>query len=82
MKSNKAQSFLLLSVVLCLVLGIVTYMYLYKPQLEEIEKLESTNMVLAVRVEELMAFNEEMPENMKKIEEMTADIKEKLKNFL
>ncbi len=81
MKSNKAKTFLILSVALCLVLGIVAYMYIYVPQVEKTKQLVNSNIALASRVEVLMAFNEKMPENLEQIELMTADIQERLADF-
>jgi len=81
MKGNKAKTFLILSVFLCFVLGIVIYMYIYVPQVEKTEQLENANIALASRVEVLMAFNEKMPENLAQIDKMTAEIKERLKDF-
>lgn len=81
MKSNKAQSFLILSIALCVVLGFVMYMYFYKPQIEKTEQLVASNNALKARVEELMVFNEEMPNNLAEIEKMSKDIQTKLENF-
>lgn len=81
MKGNKAQTFLVLSICLCIVLGFVAWMYLYTPQVEKTQQLVSENKTLEVRVNELIAFSEVMPQNQKDIEEMTADIRQKLADF-
>ena len=78
---NKAQTTFLSIVVLGIVLAVLMYMYYYSPTAEKTAALEASNNVLRTRVETLRKFYEEMPDNLKKIEEMTAGIKEKLSCF-
>lgn len=78
---NKAQTTFLSILVLGIVLVALMYMYYYSPTTEKTAALEASNNVLRTRVETLRQFYEEMPENLKKIEEMSAGIKEKLAYF-
>lgn len=78
---NKAQTTFVTVLLLGVVLCIVMYMYFYKPTNEKCDALEESNAALQTRVDELEKFYNEMPENKKKIEAMTAGIKEIAEKF-
>ncbi|MBE5884209.1 MAG: hypothetical protein E7291_07305 [Lachnospiraceae bacterium] len=78
---NKAKTVFLTSLLLCVVLGVVAFMYVYLPATEKTEMLMNSNLFLAQRVDELKTFDEQMPENKRQMELMTADIQAKLDNF-
>lgn len=78
---NKAQT-AFYAVLAIGVLGcIIVYMYIYQPYQKKTETLKASNATLSQRVEQLKNFYSQMAENENKIQEMTADINKRLKDF-
>ena len=78
---NKAQTTFITVVLLGIVLAFVMNMYYCSPTKEKTAALESANAALQTRVDTLEKFYQEMPENKKKIAEMTESIKNWLDVF-
>lgn len=71
---NKAQTTFITILLLGIVLCIVMYMYFYNPTKEKTATLEGSNAALQTRVDTLEKFYQEMPDNKKKIADMTSYI--------
>lgn len=78
---NKAQTAFLTILLLGLALSAVVYLYVFKVYNDKTESLESSNRQLSIRVEELRAFYEKMPEYKEQITLMTEDIQTRLGGF-
>lgn len=78
---NKAQT-AFYAVLAIGVLGcIIVYMYIYQPYQKKTATLKASNITLSQRVDQLKAFYSQMADNENKIQEMTADINKRLKDF-
>jgi len=78
---NKAQTAFLTVVILGLALAAVVYLYVFKAYSDKTDALELSNRQLSMRVEELRAFYEKMPEYKEQIALMTDDVQKRLGEF-
>ncbi len=78
---NKAETACILTVVVGILLIFVSYLYIYKPNVQKTADLEASNQQLQLRVDELRGFYEKMPEYKEKNAFMEEDILKKLDEF-
>lgn len=78
---NKAQTAFFSTLVLCVVILVVVYMYVFQPYSEKTQKLVSSNLQLAARVAELEAFYAQMPQYKEQMAAMQTEIRDTLATF-
>ncbi|MBO4981675.1 MAG: hypothetical protein J6C84_07255 [Lachnospiraceae bacterium] len=78
---NKAQTAFFSTLVLCVVILVVIYMYVFQPYAEKTQMLVNSNMQLASRVAELEAFYAQMPQYKEQMTAMQTEIQDTLAAF-